>query len=153
MPRGGVRIGAGRPTALDSIEIMMVAAEYSTRWAAEVELRTAPTLPDEFRLLTDRVRSVPVEDRLGFARRATFEAQDYFDDLDSETNDRAAKLGTTQRRARYFSKPASVRPYGVKKKLEQEVAAWATDLLGKPVSARRVRACHELICAAQADSF
>lgn len=135
------------------MESLIIAGEFAKRWADEVKKRTLPTLPEEFKLLCDRVRSVPREDHQEFARRATYESEEYFEDLDSETFARAELLGVPHNAARYFTDPKPLRPYGLKKRLEETVAAWASELLGKTVSPRRVRECHDCARAAQRDDL
>lgn len=141
MPRGGSRTGAGRPATLDAFEMLWVAAEFNSRLQLEREARRPPVIPQEFRELSDRVRSISNEDRRDFARKRSYESQDYFDDLQAELESRANELGVPTRAARYFAQPRALRPYGVRQRLFVEVAAAATDALGKTVTPRRVREC------------
>jgi hypothetical protein len=145
MPRGGKRIGAGRPFVLTwEQKVYVIGLECEEHWrvAVAAKLKAAQEAmynKTDYDAQISRVQSISIADRQAW--HSTIEAETHADDIqfarremadmDPETPDEELKL--------WFDPPS--RPYGVRAKIIAEVATWASERFGTAISKRLVTTC------------
>ena len=161
MARGGRRRGAGRPsgsTVLDESEMIDVAAEYARRRNElhELALDQAKTelfarsdydhLIEQMKLQPDwRADYLPTGfDDDGEPKFSTEGAEYHHEDVEGARRDMAEMELDDSREVPRAFRVVPKRPYSYAQTLRSEVAAWASEKLGKEVTPRMVQSCWKL---------
>lgn len=130
MPRGGKRRGAGRPigsSVLDPWEQIIVASECQRRWREDQELR----LTAEQRGYFDRS---DYHGAVARYRQSGFRDSDALEDIEYSRREMARMDADDENDAPSGVRFEVPRPYGLQQKIISEVATWASEKFGKPVS-------------------
>lgn len=151
MPRGGKRLGAGRPagtSVLDPFETLCVAAECQKRWNADIEQRLGA---EKERLLSlSGYNELAARNREGMRDQGqkwfrTYEGQDLKDDIEGSIREMAGMDPATTKRPPRVFRIEVPRPYRLKEAVLEEVAAWASARFGKKVTPGLVDAAWDVL--------
>jgi hypothetical protein len=93
----------------------------------------------EYASMVEEAHRVPVDERTGWS--STYAGQDHLEGIEEALRaSQGIDLMSEQPAARAITL-AVPRPYGARRRIEEDVATWATGKLGRKVSVRMVRSC------------
>lgn len=147
MPRGGKRLGAGRPagsSVLDEWEVLEVAVECSRRWNADAAerlqgLMNAYFARSDYNVATKRFRA------------SGFRDGEALEDIEYARREMAGMAPENEAEAPKGVRFEVAQRYGLKKIIIAEVAAWATARFGKQVSPGIVKSAWRVLDQVEAD--
>ena len=155
MPRGGKREGAGRHPTLGFADRLTIGSEceHRQRLEAEAGLQAARDQlfgKSDYDEQIARLHAIPVSERKGFFD--TCEGQDHAEEIEFARREMAGIDAHDPSQAPRVFRLRAPRPYGVRNRIEAEVAEWATERYGKRISTRLVKTCWDEFRSFQAVS-
>jgi len=138
MPKGGRRPGAGRKPALDWLETLPVGAECQSRWREIIEGRLNAEIETHF-------AKSDYHDAVARVRASRGKDEEALEDVEYSRREMAGMSPEDPHLAPRLVTFGVQRPYAARARIIREVAAWASDRFGRPISTRSVERAWKLV--------
>jgi hypothetical protein len=138
VPRGGRRPGAGRKSALDWLETLVVGAECQTRWRSIIDSRLNADIAAHF------FRS-DYHDAVARVRASRGKDQEALEDVEYSRREMSGMAPEDPSNAPRLVNFRASRPYGARAIIIREVAAWASNRFGRRITTRSVERAWKLV--------